>query len=306
MDMSAFCAVEVAASVKFFKGFPDPMSTGSHEVMTVTHLTELPQIDREQTRDDVEILIPSKYASFHVSYRTPEGRLQGSWVREPFVTVIPARQRYTVHRSRHCDLIAIALDQSFLEKKVLEATGLPAPELVARYAAVDPLIRAIGNRLITEFQTATLPCAPCLESLAGVLAIHLAAYYGAQGAVIHAVAGLSPHKLSRVQAFINEHFGESIAVRQLAGLVHMSPYHFARMFKKATGQPPHAYITMRRLERARELLVDSELPLVEVAASVGFQTQAHFTEVFHKHTGVTPRAFRLDPQACRGVTARIA
>jgi AraC-like DNA-binding protein len=69
------------------------------------------------------------------------------------------------------------------------------------------------------------------------------------------------------------------------------------MFKKASGVPPHAYITMRRLERAKELLLESDLPLVEVAASVGFQTQAHFTEVFHKHTGVTPRAFRLNPRA---------
>jgi AraC family transcriptional regulator len=194
-------------------------------------------------------------------------------------------------------LIVIALDQSFLEKKVLEATGSRAPELVARYSAVDPLITAIGNRLVSEFQTATFPCGSYLESLAGVLAIHLAAYYGGQSVATRACSGLSPHKLSRIQSFINEHFGESIAVQQLAAVVHMSPYHFARMFKKATGQPPHAYITMRRLERARQLLTDSDLPLVEVAASVGFQTQAHFTDVFHKHTGVTPRAFRLNPQS---------
>jgi AraC family transcriptional regulator len=297
MDISGFSATEAASSINFLRGFPDPMSTGGRPVMTVTHLTRLPEIEREETHNEIEILIPSKHASFHATYRTEEGRLQKAFVREPFVSVIPARQSYTVHRSPHCDLIVIALDQSFLEKKVLEATGSRAPELVARYAAVDPLITAIGNRLISELQTATFPWGPYLESLSTVLAIHLAAYYGEQSAAVRAFIGLPPHKLSRVQTFINDHFGESIAVQQLAAVVHMSPYHFARMFKKASGVPPHAYITMRRLERAKELLLESDLPLVEVAASVGFQTQAHFTEVFHKHTGVTPRAFRLNPRA---------
>jgi len=103
--------------------------------------------------------------------------------------------------------------------------------------------------------------------------------------------------LNRVQAFITEHFAEAIRVQQLAAAVHMSPYHFARMFKQATGQPPHFYITVQRMERAKELLSDSNLPLVDVAANVGFQTQGHFTGVFHKHTGVTPRIFRLHCQA---------
>jgi AraC-like DNA-binding protein len=79
----------------------------------------------------------------------------------------------------------------------------------------------------------------------------------------------------------------------------MSPFHFARMFKKATGKPPHVYITAHRMEHAKHLLSDSELPLVDVAASVGFQTQGHFTGVFRKYCGVTPRVFRLHCQAGR-------
>jgi AraC family transcriptional regulator len=74
----------------------------------------------------------------------------------------------------------------------------------------------------------------------------------------------------------------------------MSLHHFARMFRYTTGTPPHVYITLKRIERARLLLRDSDLPLVQVAASVGFQTQGHFTAVFHRHAGATPRVFRLD------------
>jgi AraC family transcriptional regulator len=79
----------------------------------------------------------------------------------------------------------------------------------------------------------------------------------------------------------------------------MSPYHFARMFKQATGQPPHVYITSQRMDQAKNLLGNTDLSLVEVAASVGYQTQAHFTGVFHKHVGTTPRNFRLHYRAQR-------
>ena len=86
---------------------------------------------------------------------------------------------------------------------------------------------------------------------------------------------------------------EAIDRCDLAQVVHMSPYHFARMFKQATGQPPHVYITAQRMDQAKNLLGNSELSLVQVASNVGYQTQAHFTGVFHKHVGITPRTFRL-------------
>jgi AraC family transcriptional regulator len=112
-------------------------------------------------------------------------------------------------------------------------------------------------------------------------------------------AGLAPHKLNSVLAHIEEHIAESVSVRRLAEAVHTSPFHFARMFKVAVGYPPHLYITHLRMERAKNLLVNSALPLVDVAACVGYQTQAHFTGVFHKHVGSTPRTYRLATIAAR-------
>jgi len=106
-------------------------------------------------------------------------------------------------------------------------------------------------------------------------------------------SGLPPHKLSRVKAFVDEHMADPISVRRLAATVHMSVYHFARMFKKATGDTPHAYITRLRMDRAKELLRDGSPPLADLAASVGFQTQSHFTEVFRRYAGVTPGRFRV-------------
>ena len=106
-------------------------------------------------------------------------------------------------------------------------------------------------------------------------------------------AALAPHRVNAVTAYIEEHLAETVGVRRLAQVVNMSPFHFARMFKGALGVPPHAYITNSRMERAKHLLATSDLSLREVATTVGYQTQAHFTGVFHKHVGVTPRTYRL-------------
>jgi AraC family transcriptional regulator len=108
-----------------------------------------------------------------------------------------------------------------------------------------------------------------------------------------AYAGLAPHRLHRVLALIEERLAEPIPVHELAASVRMSPYHFARMFKQSTGHPPHHYITWQRMDRAKELLARSSLPLAEIATRVGYRTQSHFTGVFHARVGITPRAYRL-------------
>jgi AraC-like DNA-binding protein len=79
----------------------------------------------------------------------------------------------------------------------------------------------------------------------------------------------------------------------------MSAFHFSRPYKLVTGQSPHAYLTGRRIERAKERLAAQQLPRVQVALAVGFQTQGHFTEVFDRHTGTTPRKYRRAPHRSR-------
>jgi len=106
-------------------------------------------------------------------------------------------------------------------------------------------------------------------------------------------SGLAPHRLQRVLACVEARLAEPIQVKELADEIHMSPFHFARMFKLSTGHAPHAYITRQRMDRAKSLLATTQLPLQEVASRVGYQTQAHFTGVFHRYVGTTPRVYRL-------------
>lgn len=105
--------------------------------------------------------------------------------------------------------------------------------------------------------------------------------------------GLPQDKLKSVLVHIDESLGESLKVRDLAQRVGLSQFHFARMFRRSVGRPPHEYLTDLRMERARRLLRETDLPLAQVATLVGYQTQAHFTGVFHERNGATPRAYRI-------------
>jgi AraC family transcriptional regulator len=81
---------------------------------------------------------------------------------------------------------------------------------------------------------------------------------------------------------------------QMAAVAHLSPYHFARQFKAATGLSPHQYLIARRIERAKHLLqADDEVCLAEVAQRVGFFDQSHFSSHFKRIVGVTPRQFQI-------------
>jgi len=74
----------------------------------------------------------------------------------------------------------------------------------------------------------------------------------------------------------------------------MSPYHFARSFKAATGLSPHQYVVHRRVERAKALLADTGLTIAEVARAVGFSNHSHLASHVRRLLGVSPRALRQD------------
>jgi AraC family transcriptional regulator len=83
-----------------------------------------------------------------------------------------------------------------------------------------------------------------------------------------------------------------LPLEELAGAAYLSPFHFARLFKKATGTSPHAYLAALRIERAQQLLASTALSVTEIGSRVGYQSPSHFGKAFRQATGLTPRAFR--------------
>jgi AraC family transcriptional regulator len=88
----------------------------------------------------------------------------------------------------------------------------------------------------------------------------------------------------------------------LAAEAGLSPYHFARAFKRSVGSSPHRYVLRRRIERAKYHLAAGELSLAAVALACGFGSQSHFTARFRATTGLTPRQF----WSCRASCSRLS
>ena len=107
-----------------------------------------------------------------------------------------------------------------------------------------------------------------------------------------AFGGLAPWQVKRVTAYLTDNLKHDFSLIDVAAQIGLSPHHFSRAFKRATGRPPHRFLMERRVERARDMLSGTRLSLVEIALACGFAGQSHFTTAFKRHTGLTPGAWR--------------
>jgi AraC-like DNA-binding protein len=107
-----------------------------------------------------------------------------------------------------------------------------------------------------------------------------------------AVGGLSPRALRHVREYIDAHLSEDIGVQVLASLTGLSSCYFARAFKQSARATPHHYLMERRLEYSKKLLIETDLPLAQIALESGFSDQSHFSRRFRLFFGITPRSFR--------------
>lgn len=104
--------------------------------------------------------------------------------------------------------------------------------------------------------------------------------------------GLAGWQKNRVVEYVEEHLADDISLAELAELARLSPFHFARAFKRSFALPPHRYLTTRRIERAKNLLTKSRLSATEIGVQVGFSDASSFSSVFRKHTGLAPTEYR--------------
>ena len=109
--------------------------------------------------------------------------------------------------------------------------------------------------------------------------------------------GLVRWRLRRAIDYIEANLCEPITLSDMATHAGLSRMHFAAQFRLSTGLAPHNFLTSRRMERAKNMLRDSRLDIVDIAATVGIQSQAYFTTVFRRYTGTTPSRWRRDVRA---------
>ena len=126
----------------------------------------------------------------------------------------------------------------------------------------------------------------------GVIAALLGFESNIAGVAAPARGGLSGWQRNKLADFIEENIGETLRLAALADLVNLSPYHFARAFKRSFGLPPHRYHACRRVARAKRLLDDPARSITEIARALGFSETSSFSTAFRKATGVAPSRYR--------------
>lgn len=221
-------------------------------------------------------------------FRTRGQPMRGS------VCVIPSGQPYAARLEGESEHLAIYLEPSLLLRAASESGTTGGLEVIEGCAPRDPVINQVGLALLAELELEGLSGRLYAESLANVLAVHLLRHYAATGAGAQRfTGGLSRRRLRQVLGFIADNYGNDLSLAELARVAGMSAFHFAREFKRTTGTTPHQYLIKFRIEHAKSLLADSEMPLVEVGFQSGFSHQSHFNRLFRKLTGTTPQSYRL-------------
>ncbi|MFD2252311.1 AraC-like DNA-binding protein [Pseudochelatococcus lubricantis] len=134
----------------------------------------------------------------------------------------------------------------------------------------------------------------CADSFIAVFSVHLLRKHPSvkDPGPSQFSGGLSPGTWRRVNDFIHGHLGEALSLQRMAAVARLSSSHFARAFRESTGNSPHRYVVACRLARARKLIIDTFMPLAEVAKACGFSSNSHLTATMRQAWGVTPTDLR--------------
>jgi AraC family transcriptional regulator len=195
--------------------------------------------------------------------------------------------------------MSMLLEVSFI-RRVATETGVEPEgvEVVPLFSAPDPQIERIGLSLLSEMESGGLGGELYAESLANVLALHLLRSYSSLGTrsrhKVGREGGFSERALEQATDYIDDNLPRKLTLEEIAGVARMSPHHFARSFKAATGLSPHQFVIHRRVERAKSLLSDTGLTVAEVARAVGFSNPSHLAHHVRRLLGVSSGALRRE------------
>ena len=235
--------------------------------------------------DEVRVVAPSTFA--RISF-APGDELQV--LRAPEVCVVPPGHRVYLRVEPGSEAILAALDTIACEERAIRVHGRPARVSAPRTAS-DGTLRAALEGIALELRHGRGRDGDEADLRASELALHLSSAYGTSEEV-SSCAGLTRPRLERVLALIDERLIEALPVSDLADAVHLSPFHFSRMFRVSTGRSPHEWIMLKRMARAKALLAGTRMALPEVAKASGYRTHSHFSGMFHAVVGMTPGQYR--------------
>ncbi len=219
------------------------------------------------------------------------GRWQGAW-RPHDISIAPPNIATDIHVDQDHAFLAVALPERFVAASL---ASLASPRFTSFGALHERTFRDdFASRLCVELWTqaraAEGPDKLATDSLVFAMIATLAQRAHGPAKDLH--PKLEGRRLVGVCDFIEDRLDDNLSLVDLARIANASPMHFARQFRRSMGQSPHQYVVRRRIARACALLALSNHSIVEIAAAVGFSSQAHMTSVFSRRLGITPSRYR--------------
>lgn len=221
-----------------------------------------------------------------VEYRQDGKKLARS-VRFGDLSWTPAGDSCRATWSQTRELGFVTFSTEFIQQTADEMDAAHLPDIAAiKY--MDPLARELALALIHHGSADRL----YTDTLANSLVVHLLKSANKRKALAAIAGKLSEEQLRRAVDYLEDHLGGGLDLQSWAKEVGLSPYHFARLFRRTTGFAPHQFILHRRVERAKSILGASDASFSAVAYDLGFANQSHFNRVFRQYTQMTPGEWR--------------
>ena len=217
-----------------------------------------------------------------------------SYIKQPgSLSLVPAGVSPAMRAETDFDLVMCALDSELVSALDSELEHRPEGELRLQVNFQDPAAQQLMTLLVADANEGFASERLYTENLTQALAVRML-YHGRQSRPETNNRGASTlprHVLRRVIERM-WCFSSDLSLQALANETGYSRVHFVRMFRASTGYSPHNYLLKLKLERARELLRNPSLSLIDIALGCGFSSHSHMSRLFHRIVGITPSAYR--------------
>ena len=207
----------------------------------------------------------------------------------------PAHYRGFYSRNSTDECVVFLIKPDFLTRTASQTECLNPNrvELNPLVLGRDRKIEQITRSFLSEMQSDALGSRLYSETLATQLAIHLLRHYCTFPAQLKQYdKGLSHRQLEEIINYIEAYLKTNISLKELATMSDLSPHYFCHLFKRSTGIAPYQYVIQQRIAKAKQLLKQTELTLVDIALECGFANQSALNRTFKKRVGITPRKYR--------------
>jgi len=212
------------------------------------------------------------------------------------ICVTPAGTTAQWQHSGHPEILQVYLRDSVYATAVNEMYGCEASsaQIVPRFAVLDPLLEQLSMAIVTALQDGSVREGLYIDTLAQMIAVHLARHHSARSLPDRTPTArpISNPKMRRLVDFIEENLDRDLSLEVIAAEAEISPLYLPRAFKTAVGQSPHQYVIGRRIQKARNLLANTDAPIADIALAVGFSSQSHLSNWFLRLVGVSPASYR--------------